>query len=273
MVDRIGFFGAGQMATALARGLTTAGVASPESIWAADPFAAARDHFAAEVPGSQVGASNAEVAATCDLLVLAVKPRYACEVLREVATDIEGKLVVSLAAGVRSADLAAAAPAARVVRVMPNTPALVGEGASAYALGPGATAEDAQATEQLLAAVGVVACVDESLLDAVTAVSGSGPAYAFVIIEALADGGVQQGLPRDVALRLAAQTLRGAATLVLAGEHPAVLKDRVASPGGTTIAGLAELEQHGVRAGCIGAVAAAARRSRELSRESGPSVR
>src|SRR5262249_39840467 len=154
----------------------------------------------------------------------------------------------------------------RLVRVMPNTPCLVGMSASAYCLGPGATSADAELVNKLLSAVGLAVALGEEQLDAVTGLSGSGPAFVYLMIEALADGGVRMGLPRDIALRLAAQTLKGAAEMVLAtGDHPGVLKDRVASPGGTTIAGLHVLEQQGVRGALISAVEAAARRATELA--------
>src|SRR5262249_10817839 len=154
----------------------------------------------------------------------------------------------------------------RVARVVPNTPCLVGQSASAYCLGPGATAADSELVAKLLGAVGLVIPVDEHQLDAVTGLSGSGPAFVYLMIEALADGGVRQGLPRDVALRLAAQTVKGAGEMVLStGEHPGVLKDRVASPGGTTIAGLHALEEGGVRGTIMSAVRAAAIRAAELA--------
>jgi pyrroline-5-carboxylate reductase len=175
-------------------------------------------------------------------------------------------LVVSVAAGIPLAAIASGlGPGPRLVRVMPNTPCLIGQGASAYCLGPGATAADGELVGRLLSAVGRAYVVPEKLLDAVTGLSGSGPAFVYVMIEALSDGGVRMGLPRDVATTLAAQTVRGAAEMVLAsGEHPAVLKDRVASPGGTTIAGLQALESGAVRAALIAAVEAATRRSVEL---------
>ena len=161
--------------------------------------------------------------------------------------------------------LQAQAPGARVIRVMPNTPALVGQGASAYALGAGATESDAATAQQLLSSVGIAIQVPEALLDAVTGLSGSGPAYAFVMIEALADGGVAAGLPRALAQKLAAQTLLGAAQMVLStGQHPGALKDAVCSPGGTTIEGIHELERAGVRAALMSAVRASADKSRRL---------
>jgi pyrroline-5-carboxylate reductase len=178
------------------------------------------------------------------------------------------QLVISIAAGVTLSALSQAlGDRVRLVRVMPNTPCLVGQGASGFAMGRAATQEDAALTMSLLSTVGIAVQVPESLLDAVTGLSGSGPAYAFEMIEALSDGGVFAGLPRDVATRLAAQTLLGAAKMVLAtGQHPGALKDAVASPGGTTIAGLHELERGGLRGTLMNAVVAATRRSQELGR-------
>ncbi|MBE7499903.1 MAG: pyrroline-5-carboxylate reductase [Verrucomicrobiales bacterium] len=262
----IGFLGAGQMATALAQGLVRAGLVRPEGLVASDVSVAARERFARETQG-RVLAANSEVAAVAGTLVLAVKPLQVDEVLKELAPQIgSGHLLVSLAAGVRLAKLEAALPAGtRVVRVMPNTPALVGEGASGFALGRAAGREDAEWTARLLGAVGLAFEVPERLLDAVTGLSGSGPAYACLMIEALSDGGVAAGLPRDLATRLAAQTLLGTARMVLeTGLHPGVLKDRVTSPGGTTIEGLHQLERAGVRGALLSAVRAAADKSRQL---------
>jgi pyrroline-5-carboxylate reductase len=163
------------------------------------------------------------------------------------------------------ARLEAGLGSSRVIRVMPNTPCLVGSSAAAYSLGSAATKSDGELVEQFLHSVGIAVRVDEKLLDAVTGLSGSGPAFVYLMIEALSDGGVRAGLPRDIATQLAAQTVRGAAEMVLqTGQHPGVLKDQVASPGGTTIAGLQALEERGVRGALMAAVEAAARRSREL---------
>ena len=210
---------------------------------------------------------NRAVAAEADVLILAVKPQQMSGVLAEVGPTLtSSRLVVSIAAGMRLDTLAAGlGPRARLIRVMPNTPCLVGQSASGYSLGAGATEADAELVAELLAAVGRAFRVDEKLLDAVTGLSGSGPAFVYLIIEALSDGGVRMGLPREVALQLAAQTVRGAAEMVLtSGEHPAVLKDRVASPGGTTIAGLQALEAGSLRGTLMAAVEAATRRSQEL---------
>jgi pyrroline-5-carboxylate reductase len=265
---QIGFIGAGRMATALARGLVRAQLTSADRIAASDVEPGARESFARET-GGRVSASNAETVRHGNIVVLAVKPQSMPGVLQELKSLLGPEhLVISIAAGVTLASLEAAlGPDRRLVRVMPNTPCLVGKGASGFALGRAATADDGALVEKLLSTVGIAVQLPERLLDAVTGLSGSGPGYAFQIIEALSDGGVRVGLPRDVATRLAAQTLLGAAEMVLCtGQHPAALKDAVASPGGTTIAGLHVLEQCGVRAGLINAVMAATERSQELGR-------
>jgi pyrroline-5-carboxylate reductase len=262
---RIGFIGAGQMATALARGFVEAGLVAQEDVLAADPVPEARQRFA-EATGGETTAENARAAAEQDVIFLAVKPQQMANVLAELRGKITAeKLVVSIAAGVRLATLAEGLGGqVRLVRVMPNTPCLVGQGACGYCLGENATAEDGALVDRLLAAVGVAYQVEEKLLDAVTGLSGSGPAFVYVIIEALSDAGVRSGLTRPVATALAAQTVRGAAEMVLAtGEHTGVLKDRVTSPGGTTIAGIEALESGGLRAALIAAVGAATRRSIE----------
>ncbi|MCA9054733.1 MAG: pyrroline-5-carboxylate reductase, partial [Planctomycetaceae bacterium] len=222
----IGFLGAGQMATALARGLVSAGFATPEQIIASDVSPKARDAFAAATSAS-VTDDNAAVVSQCRTIVLAVKPQVIAGLLQDLHTWAGEQLLISIAAGTPIATLARLTGGkCRVVRVMPNTPCLVGAGAAAFALGDGATAADAEYVQQLLNTVGTAVQVAEPLLDAVTGLSGSGPAYVFQMIEALGDGGVRMGLPRAVSTQLAAQTLYGAAKMVLeTGQHPAVLKD------------------------------------------------
>lgn len=265
---RVGFIGAGKMATALARGLCQAGFTSPQQIVASDVYAAARKSFAAQ-SGGQTVESNVEVAAHSDILVLAVKPQQFRQVLEELRDEIGPQhLVISIAAGIPLATMAATLGAdRRLVRVMPNTPCLVGASASAYCLGGAATRDDALLTTKLLEAVGLAFELPEHQLDAVTGLSGSGPAFVCLVIEALSDGGVKMGLPRETALKLAAQTVLGTARMVLeTGQHPASLKDAVASPAGTTIAGLHELERGALRGCLINAVEAATLRSRELGK-------
>jgi len=265
---QIGFIGAGRMATALAQGLIRSGFISADQIVASDVELAARTAFEREV-GAATQADNAAVSGRADALVLAVKPQSLAAVLGELRPLLKpSHLVVSIVAGATISSLSKAlGDQVRIVRVMPNTPCLVGRGASAYALSKTATPDDAAFAQSLLATVGLAVQVPEAQLDAVTGLSGSGPAYAFQIIEALSDGGVCAGLPRHVATQLAAQTLLGAAEMVLmTGQHPGALKDAVASPGGTTIAGLLELERGGLRAALMNAVVAATRRSQELGR-------
>jgi pyrroline-5-carboxylate reductase len=255
------------MATALASGLAQAGLTESARILASDVLPAAREHFTSATKARAI-ADNLETVRGSDVLVLAVKPQYVRPVLSEIRPALEGRhLLISIAAGVTlETMLGLVGREARLVRVMPNTPCLVGASASAYCLGGAATREDGQLVERMLSAVGVAVPLPEHLIDAVTGLSGSGPAYAYVMIEALSDGGVRMGLPRDVATKLAAQTLLGAARMVLeTGEHPGALKDAVASPGGTTIAGLHALETGGLRGCLMNAVQAATLRSKELS--------
>ena len=263
---KIGFLGAGKMATALARGFVRAELATPKEIIASDPHDAARKNFAAEI-GAKSSISNADVAKFALILILATKPDQVPAALAEVRKEFTAKhLLISIAAGVTLAKLESALPAdARVIRVMPNTPALVGAGTSAFALGKSATAADGELAKKLLTAVGEAFHVKEALLDAVTGLSGSGPAYVYQFIEALSDGGVASGLPRDIATKLAAQTVLGAAKMVLeTGQHPGALKDQVTSPGGTTIEGLHELEKGRLRAIVMSAVRAATDKSKKL---------
>ena len=254
------------MALALGKGFVKAGLVTPEALLASDPLEGARKLFSKET-GARATASNSEVLKFADVLLLAVKPDQVVSLLSEVRNDFTEKhLLLSVAAGVPLARLESALPAGvRLVRVMPNTPALVGASASAFALGKTAMPEDGLLAQRLFSAVGVAYQVKESLLDAVTGLSGSGPAYVFTIIEALSDGGVAAGLPREIATKLAAQTVLGSARMVLeTGLHPGALKDMVTSPGGTTIEGIHELEKGQVRAALISAVRAAAEKSKRL---------
>jgi pyrroline-5-carboxylate reductase len=267
--QRIGFLGAGAMGEALAGGLIAAGVPR-ERLRAADPDAARRDAVSRAL-GIATGDDNAAVARESDVIVLAVKPALVPRVLGELRGALGDALAkplwISIAAGVAIARIERELPpGARVVRAMPNTPALVRAGATAYAANAAATPADRVLTQALFESAGMAwEAPDESLLDAVTGLSGSGPAYVFVFLEALADAGVRVGIPRDVAQRLAIQTVLGSAQLARdTGIHPAQLKDRVTSPGGTTIAGLARLEAAGFRAALLDAVEAATRRSKEL---------
>lgn len=267
LTQRIAFLGGGVMANAILRSLLSSGRVQPAQVAVSDPSEATR--AAVAQLGVGVTASNVEAARGADVILLAVKPPIVPAVLEEIAPSLSPEpLVVSIAAGVTVAQLEAPVPRNPVIRVMPNTPVQVGAGAVAFCRGSRATEEHAALVRQLFEAGGLCVEVTEPQLDAVTGLSGSGPAYVCLILEALADGGVRMGLPRAVAQQLAAQTLLGTAKLVLeTGEHPAVLKDRVATPGGTTIAGLAALEEAGVRSGLLRAVEAATRRSVELGRK------
>lgn len=263
---RFGFIGAGKMATALIKGILRAGLASPDNVIASDVVESAREKLAGET-GIWTTESNLDVVKNSDVVVFAVHPHIVPRVCQEISDAVtEDHLLVSIAAGVKTERiLAALGKPARIVRVMPNTPALVAAGAAAYCTGGTATEEDAELVARMLAVVGTAVRVEERLMDAVTGLSGSGPAYVFLFIESLADGGVRMGLPRATALQLAAQTVLGAARMVQeTGLHPGELKDQVASPGGTTIAGLHELEKGAFRGTVMNAVEAATRRSIEL---------
>jgi pyrroline-5-carboxylate reductase len=262
----IGFIGAGRMATALAQGLISSEFVSAEHVVATDVVPAALDVFA-EQTAARVVESTSAVVNDCDVLFLAVKPQQMDQILSGLSTLLEDRhLIISIAAGLQlSVYESALGTNRRIIRVMPNTPCLVGECAAGFSIGGSATAEDSKLVEAMLATVGVAVQVDEKLLDAVTGLSGSGPAYAYQIIEAMSDGAVRVGLPRDIATKLAAQTLLGAARMVLeTGQHPGALKDAVTSPGGTTIAGIHALEAGGLRGTLMNAVQAATERSREL---------
>jgi pyrroline-5-carboxylate reductase len=267
-LPRIAFLGAGQMAEAVLRGLLRAEAAPPHRLYASDIRRDRLDYIATEL-GIQACDNNREALRQADVAVIAVKPQDAPELLADMQHAVHAEhLIISVAAGVKLTTIEAAMPTTvPVIRVMPNTPAFVSEGMAVLARGHHATAEHEQVARRIFEPVGRVLILPESKMDAVTALSGSGPGFVALIIEGLADGGVAAGLPRDVALLLAAQTVLGTARLMLERDlHPGVLKDMVASPGGTTIAGLAALERAGVRGALIDAVLAATRRSEELGR-------
>jgi pyrroline-5-carboxylate reductase len=266
----IGFLGAGNMATALIEGLLHAGVL-PHRIAASDVKTERLEQLN-ETQGIRTTRDNRVLLRESDVVVLSVKPQVIDRVLTEIGAEVQkDHLVISVAAGVPIDALEARLPAgSRVVRAMPNTPATVQAGATAIAGGAHASEDDLRVARELFEAVGRVVALDESLLDAVTGLSGSGPAYVMLIIEALADGGVKVGLHRDTALLLAAQTVFGSAKLLLdTGEHPGRLKDMVTSPGGTAIAGLHTLESGALRKTLIDAVEVATKRAAELGTEMG----
>jgi pyrroline-5-carboxylate reductase len=262
----IAFLGAGNMAEALVKGLLRAGVAEPREILCSDR-SEERGVVLVQRYGVRFTRSNREAVEAADLVVLSVKPQVMNKLLVEIAPALnERKLVISIAAGVPIAAIERkVGHGVRIVRTMPNTPALVGAGATALAGGEHATDDDLRQARALFDAIGKTVLLDEPLLDAVTGLSGSGPAYIFLIIEALSDAGVKVGLPRATALELAAQTVLGSAKLLIdTGEHPGRLKDQVTSPGGTAIAGLHTLEAGGLRTTLMNAVESATRRSKEL---------
>lgn len=265
----IGFIGTGKMALALAKGMVDQQTVTADQIVGTDPYPEARKAFGTAV-GARTLDDPGEVVAAADVLIIAVKPDKVEEVLvalnPHLSTD---HLVISIAAGVPLSKFEEnLMTGARVIRVMPNTPAMVGAAAAGFSIGNHATEQDGKLAETLLSAVGIAIMVPESLLDAVTGLSGSGPAYVYQIIEALSDGGVAAGLPRATATRLAAQTVMGSAKMVLENPdmHPGELKDMVTSPGGTTIDGVHELEKGGMRATLMNAVRAASAKSRKLGR-------
>jgi len=262
---RLGVIGCGKMGTALVQGAIKAGVVSPTAVIGHDPYEGSRLAFTKSTGATAT--ANLHDCADTEVLLLCTKPQDIAAAVHSLsASGMAGKLIISIAAGVTLDTLETLSAAHfRIIRAMPNTPALVGKGASAFCLGTTTTEDDAAFAKKLLSAVGLAIEVPERLMDAVTGLSGSGPAYVYLVIEALADGGLRMGLSKSDALQLAAQTVLGAAAMVVeTGTHPAVLKDAVTSPGGTTIAGLAALEKHGLRSALIEAVTAATRRATEL---------
>ena len=269
---KLGLIGCGKMGGALLAGVIKAKLVKPADILVCDAISAAADAMKKQNPALKVFASAAEVASKSDVVILAVKPKDMQALLEGVVKNGKQKtknsLFISIAAGITLLQLQSwLGGRARVIRVMPNTPAQIGLGYSAFARGTGVTDADAGAARKIFGAVGLVDEVPENLLDAITGLSGSGPAYVFTVIEALADAGVLMGLPRATAMRAAAQTVAGAAQMVIqTGDHPATLRDNVTSPGGTTIAGLEQLEKHGLRNALLQAVRRATERSKELAK-------
>jgi pyrroline-5-carboxylate reductase len=262
----LGFLGTGNMAEALLKGILRSGMFRADAVWGSEPRASRCEQLKQRY-GIHLTTHNIDVVRQSSIVVLSIKPQVLVSVCDEIAPYLKPRaLVISIAAGVPLAVIEAHLPkGTRVVRVMPNTPALVGAGATAISAGTNATAEDLQMTEQLFKSVGITVVLDEEQLDAVTGLSGSGPAYIFLLIEALSDAGVKVGLSRYNALALAAHTVLGSAKMLIeTGEHPGHLKDMVTSPGGTAIAGLHTLEAGGLRTTLINAVEAATKRSREL---------
>jgi pyrroline-5-carboxylate reductase len=268
MEHKIGLLGGGNMAGALIRGLLASGTVDANHLRASDVRAERLDELG-KLHGIECGTDNVALVRWANVVIVAVKPQVVDRVITEIAPALGADhLLISIAAGVPIGVLEARVPdGTRVVRAMPNTAAIVLAGATGIAPGRHATGDDTALARRLFDAVGRSVVLDESALDAVTGLSGSGPAYVMMVIEALADGGVKVGLPRDVALLLAAQTVYGSARLQIeTNEHPARLKDMVTSPGGTTIAGVHALETCGIRRAFIDAVEAATRRSSELGR-------
>lgn len=284
-MSKLFFLGAGKMATAIAGGIVKAEVFQKAELAAFDvsPKAAAEFEqktgvrcywggadsllFRGKDGAEECGGALRKIVEQADAVLLAVKPQVLASALEPLAGCLAGKPVISIVAGVPIDRLAGLTGSGRIVRVMPNTPALVSEGAAGYSLAPEAQAADGELANRILSAVGVAMQVDEKYLTAVTALSGSGPAYVFEFIRALSDGGVAEGLPRDVATKLAIQTVLGSAAMAKeTGIHPAILKEQVTSPGGTTIRALEVLEDRAFAGAVIAAVRACARRSEELGK-------
>jgi len=266
--EKIGFIGGGKMGEALAKGLIRATLSTADNIIVSDVDSKRCQVFEEET-GMKTTQDNREVTANSDVIILAVKPNIMGTILEELKNDITSEhLVVSIAAGIPLNFMESSLnEGCRAIRVMPNTPCLVGETAAGYALGKNATQDDGELVGRILNAVGKSFLLDEKYLDAVTGLSGSGPAFIYTVIEALADGGVKMGLPRDVSTELAAQTTFGAAKMVLESDtHIGELKDSVTSPGGTTIEGLHALEKGGLSNTLINAVEAATKKSKRLGK-------
>jgi len=264
---KVGFLGGGNMGEALIRGLVKTGLIPPDHLFVTDVRLERLEELGRRY-GLHTLSDNMLLVRRVDVVILAVKPQILASVLREVAAAVPGRLMISIAAGVSTLAIRShLPPGVRLIRTMPNTPALVLEGATAIAGADGLDPGDLETAQEIFSAVGKVVVLEEELMDAVTGLSGSGPAYLALVVEALADGGVRVGLDRQTAMTLAAQTVLGSARLLIeTGTHPGQLKDMVTSPGGTAIAGIHTLEAGGLRRTLIDAVEHATQRSRELGR-------
>ncbi|MBR4081339.1 MAG: pyrroline-5-carboxylate reductase [Clostridia bacterium] len=265
---QIGFIGAGNMGSAIIRGVVQSGFMKAGQITIWDTSRKRMEELAEEMPSLQVAASSMDLARRCDMIVLAVKPHLIGGVIDEMLPVLNGKSIISIAAGwtVRMLSNALRGTDATYLRVMPNTPAMIGEGMTALCDESSFSKEDFAFAKGIFDAVGRTVILPERLFDGVIAISGSSPAYVYMMIEAMADAGVKEGLPRPCAYEMAAQAVLGAALLVLSsGTHPAALKDAVCSPGGTTIEAVEELERKGFRAAIMDAMGACAQKSRDMS--------
>ncbi|RAK07086.1 pyrroline-5-carboxylate reductase [Halanaerobium saccharolyticum] len=266
---KLAIIGLGNMGQAIISGILKQNIITPENIIAADKkFAEPDFKLQDEFSGIEITADNQEAVQKADYIILAVKPQIIKFVLEDIKKDAAAKVIISIAAGIKT-DLLSQyfGSNAKIIRVMPNTPALVAQGMSALYYSPPVEADEKAFVEKIFRALGKTAEVKEGEMDAVTGLSGSGPAYVYLFIEALADAGVLNGLDRQTALKLAAQTVKGGAEMVLStGKHPAELKDMVCSPAGTTIAGVSELESNAFRSAVIKAVKTAVERSEELGK-------
>ena len=263
----LGFIGAGKLAGSVIRGLLLKNFCAPGAIVASEPNAETRTQLQNEL-GISFTTANSEVAEKAEIVFLGVKPQMVLPVLRELGGALANKLVASFAAGIRIAQMEAMTPA-RVMRVLTNTPSAIGRAASAFAGGSRATDQDREKIRTMLSAIGLAVQVDDEQMDAVTALAGSGPAFVYAMIEALADGGEKMGLTKQSALRLAAQTALGASDLMITSEKsPADLITMVVTPGGTTAAGLRVMDERGIADAIADAVKAATERSQEMAKES-----
>ena len=267
---KLGFIGCGRMGSALLEGALKAKMVTASDVWVFDPHPGAAEAIAEKL-SVHIASDNSELTRQCDMILLACKPYHVVDILDEISEQLPGNTVIlSIAAGVTLARMEASSPmGTRIIRVMPNTPSLIGNGASGIAAGTHATENDLSAAKQLLESVGIVEVVTESQIDAVTGLSGSGPAYVYTFIENLAAQAEKEGLSLETALRLATQTVIGAARMVeTTGMSPADLRNQVTSPGGTTLAGLEALTAHEFEGSIAAGVHAATERSREIAEES-----